>query len=486
MLKHCSTLSLDTSRRSLRMESRLSLAWAPSTLEEGEEVRWGGREGSMATLPRPRERMVCSLVEGGGLDSLHHTHWSAEDMLEAREDSQFESDMFITKDVVSLTDLQSREEITSVTKERCQLSSTVTTVNSPPMSVTTVELPFSTSASTSVTRVEGPYYSSVKMAEASSYLSEKRAEGPFLSTVPVSGRPQSSVRAIKVYAQCLRPHLSYKTVVITPHTTSKQVILGLLSRFRMKHRDPNLFHLTMEVRVDRASEEAQTILLEDNARPADMISCNPWAGCKFILQAKQGGLVKVYDSMVRPDSVYKCLIISEETTVGDTISILRSCYRDGEEEGELHLEEVGGGEERRLEEGERPLLLMAGWAEEEERRFLLRRGGGSFEREMGRGSVLRRTVRRRRGNTEEVLVDALSRVSTEDSEYQTTDTGSEAGSEEASCDSSGRSLEQEAMSTSSLHSSTRSTTPSDSSDWIAPDGYCSIYITGGGANSFFT
>ena len=488
MLKHCSTLSLDTSRRSLRMESRLSLAWAPNTLEEGEEVRWGGREGSMATLPRPRERMVCSLVEGVGLDSLHHNNWSA------REESQLESDNFISKDVVSLKDLQSREDITSVTKEECPPYSTVTRVKSPPTSsVTRVELPFSTSASrvegqfsTSVTKVEGPYLSSMKKTEGPSPLPEKRAEGPFLSTVPVSGRLQSSVRAIKVYAQCLRPHLSYKTVVITPHTTSKQVILGLLSRFRMKHRDPNLFHLTMEVRVDRASEEAQTILLEDNARPADMISCNPWAGCKFILQAKQGGLVKVYDSMVRPDSVYKCLIISEETTVGDTISILRSCYRDGEEEGELHLEEVGGGEERRLKEGERPLILMAGWGEEKERRFLLRRGGGSFEREMARGSVLRRTVRRRRGNTEEVLVDALSRLSTEDSEYQTTDTASEAGSEEASSDSSGRSLEQEAMSTSSLHSSSSSTTPSDSSDWIAPDGYCSIYITGGGANSFFT
>ena len=46
---------------------------------------------------------------------------------------------------------------------------------------------------------------------------------------------------IKVYATCLRPHLTYKTVMITPHTTSKQVILGLLNRFRMKHRDPKLF-----------------------------------------------------------------------------------------------------------------------------------------------------------------------------------------------------------------------------------------------------
>ena len=37
----------------------------------------------------------------------------------------------------------------------------------------------------------------------------------------------SNITAIKVYAQCLRPHLSYKTVIITRHTTSRQVVLGL-------------------------------------------------------------------------------------------------------------------------------------------------------------------------------------------------------------------------------------------------------------------
>ena len=59
-----------------------------------------------------------------------------------------------------------------------------------------------------------------------------------IDTLPVTN-------VIRVYATCLRPHMAYKTVMITPHTTSKQVILGLLSRFRMKHRDPKLFYLTM-------------------------------------------------------------------------------------------------------------------------------------------------------------------------------------------------------------------------------------------------
>ena len=186
----------------------------------------------------------------------------------------------------------------------------------------------------------------------------------------LSCSPRSS---IKVHAQCLRPHLSYKTVVISGQTTSKQVVLGLLSRFRMRHRDPNLYYLTMEVTVGPEGQE--TIILEDNARPVEMISCNPWATPKFILQTKQGGLVKVYDHLVRPDSVYKSLIISEETTVRNTIQILRCCYREDEEAGkevDLRLWEVGGGAERLLGEEERPLKLMEAWTKESSRRFLLR------------------------------------------------------------------------------------------------------------------
>ena len=278
MLKHVSTLSLDTSRRSLRTSGRLSLAW-----EDGDEVEMlstGRPPASLATLPRPRDK-----ERETSLPSLSPSSpWSFRVTLSP--ESEPESD---------------------------------------------VEL------------------------------------------VSGQSRPQSGVRAIKVYAQCLRPHLSYKTVVVTPHTTSKQVILGLLSRFRMRHRDPNLFYLTMEVTV--GPEGRQTITLEDNTRPVEMISCNPWATPKFILQTKQGGLVKVFDHLVRVDSVYKSLIISEETTVQDTIQILRCCYREDENAGkevDLRLWEVGGGAERLLGEKERPLKLMEAWTKESSRRFLLR------------------------------------------------------------------------------------------------------------------
>ena len=370
MLKHVSTLSLDTSRRSLRTSGRLSLAW-----EDGDEVEMlstGRPPVSLATLPRPRDKERES-----SLPSLSPSSpWSFRVTLSP--ESEPESDVEV---------------------------------------------------------------------------------------VSGQNRPQSGVKAIKVYAQCLRPHLSYKTVVVTPHTTSKQVILGLLSRFRMRHRDPNLFYLTMEVTVGGPADR-QTILLEDNARPSEMISCNPWGGCKFILQAKQGGLVKVYDHLVRPDSIYKSLIISGETTAGDTVRILRCCYREGEEGG-LHLWEVAEGLERRLGDEERPLVLMASWKEEEDRRLLLR-PSTFLERGMARGSVMRQTIRRRQrvmDTQAQMEVCAALSLCTLDS-----DTASELGSEE------GEGRVGEAMSTSS----------SDSSEWTSTPGYCSIYISGNGTDSFFT
>ena len=132
-----------------------------------------------------------------------------------------------------------------------------------------------------------------------------------------------SSRTIRVYTACLRPHVAYNTVIISPQTTSKEVIMRLLSKFKMKNRDPKLFYLTMEVTV---SQTFHTILLEDISCLAEIISCNPWGGCKFILQSKPGVKVKIYDHQIRPDSVYKSIIISKETTVSDTLCMLWSCY----------------------------------------------------------------------------------------------------------------------------------------------------------------
>ena len=216
----------------------------------------------------------------------------------------------------------------------------------------------------------------------------------------------SSVSAIKVYAQCLRPHLAYKTVIITRHTTSRQVVLGLLSRFRMKHRDPRLFYLTMEVNI--GEEKSRTISLEDGSCIADLISCNPWGTSRFRLKSRQGGLIKIYDGEVRVDSVYKSIIVSQVTTVKDTIDILENCYtaQDGTEL-KLHEFNPQTGGVRLLSDSEKPLEIQDEWGKDSPKIFQLKRAQEMicpcdpviqqpiFSRSLVRNSVLRQSIRKK-------------------------------------------------------------------------------------------
>jgi hypothetical protein len=64
---------------------------------------------------------------------------------------------------------------------------------------------------------------------------------------------------IKVYARCLRPDIEYKTLSITFQTTCREVVTSLLNKYRMRHRDPNLFYLTMEVTVRKAGKRRDVL-----------------------------------------------------------------------------------------------------------------------------------------------------------------------------------------------------------------------------------
>ena len=67
-----------------------------------------------------------------------------------------------------------------------------------------------------------------------------------------------------------------------------------------------LFYLTMDVTVKRTGIPIKrTMVLEEEARPAQLRSCNPWGECKFSLQMRKGGLVRVYDSVLVAELEYK-------------------------------------------------------------------------------------------------------------------------------------------------------------------------------------
>ncbi|XP_017063022.1 uncharacterized protein LOC108102507 [Drosophila eugracilis] len=161
---------------------------------------------------------------------------------------------------------------------------------------------------------------------------------------------------IKVYTNCLKIDIEYKTLGIQWDTTSKEVIGQLLRRLKMRHRDPRLFYLSMEVAVRRAG--VKTILvLDDDTRPAIMQACHPKGESRFCLQLKPGGLIRVHTSALQPSSQYKSLVISEETTSDELLHLLLGCYSSPEPVESFSLYEVCPGQEcqRKLHPDDLPL-----------------------------------------------------------------------------------------------------------------------------------
>ncbi|KAH8244237.1 hypothetical protein KR026_003419 [Drosophila bipectinata] len=165
---------------------------------------------------------------------------------------------------------------------------------------------------------------------------------------------------IKVYTNCLKIDIEYKTLGIQWDTTSKEVISQLLRRLKMRHRDPRLFYLSMEVAVRRAG--VKTILvLDDDTRPAIMQACHPKGESRFVLQLKPGGLIRVHTSALQPSSQYKSLVISEETTSDELLQLLLGCYSSPEPVECFSLYEVCPGQEcqRKLHPDDLPLRAQA-------------------------------------------------------------------------------------------------------------------------------
>ena len=99
--------------------------------------------------------------------------------------------------------------------------------------------------------------------------------------------------------------------------------MGLLSKFKLKHVDRNMFFLTMEVTIEKG--KTTMIRISEDDILSEMMKCNPWRDSKLRLSSKPGGFIRVYDTVIMPDSVYKSLYISSDTTVRDVISIALTC-----------------------------------------------------------------------------------------------------------------------------------------------------------------
>lgn len=205
-----------------------------------------------------------------------------------------------------------------------------------------------------------------------SSLSSRSSSYSSLSETQTS--PRLPTTTIKVFAKCLRSDIEYKTLGITYQTTCREVVTSLLSKYRMRHRDPNLFYLTMEVTLRKAG--FRTVLaLDEEARPAALQSCHPRGDSRFALQTRKGGLVKIYDGDLMPGSRYKSILVSERTTVDELIRILLNCYNSCERVEQFSLYEVCEEQEyqRKLHPDDCPLQVQHTWLRDLDFHFRIRR-----------------------------------------------------------------------------------------------------------------
>lgn len=139
----------------------------------------------------------------------------------------------------------------------------------------------------------------------------------------------SSETTIKVFAQTLSQEVEYVTLHVNTQTKSNQIVRTLLKKFRLKHRDPNLFYLTLDRWIRKDGLKFKSVmLLGDEACPLQLQQCcsnPPHNDIKFTLQMRAGALVKIYCSDVAPDARYKCVSLSTHTTVEETIELMLHC-----------------------------------------------------------------------------------------------------------------------------------------------------------------
>lgn len=227
--------------------------------------------------------------------------------------------------------------------------------------------PYRTRAADTLSLSSNASYSSLSPEPLSSRSSS------YSSLTETTSSPSTT---IKVFAKCLRSELEYKTLCINFQTTCREVVTSLLSKYRMRHRDPKLFFLTMEVTMRRSGKSVRTILaLDDEARPAALQSCHPKGDSRFCLQARRGALVRVYGSAIMPESQYKSLLISDRTTVDDLIQLLLNCHNSKERVEKFSLYEVCDSQEyqRKLHFDDNVLQVQSCWPSIHEFHYLIRR-----------------------------------------------------------------------------------------------------------------
>ena len=174
----------------------------------------------------------------------------------------------------------------------------------------------------------------------------------------------------------------YKSLLIKPETKVRDVVLKMMQKYQLLHRDPNLFFLTLELSDDNALQEGltkKTLVLDMDNRLMEFSSCHTWFTCRFVLRVKKGKEVKVVIEMLEQEKE-ETLMISKETAAETMIRMilqLIGLHRDECGNYCLYEESLSRRYQRKMGRKEKPWKILQQWKEEEEEegdfRFKMRR-----------------------------------------------------------------------------------------------------------------
>jgi len=182
-----------------------------------------------------------------------------------------------------------------------------------------------------------------------------------LKDTSTTSKPFSILRRsslLRLYTGSMLPEMEYKTVRVLPSTTASHLVTRLLDSFNLRHIDPHLFSVQLEL---GAGSNLLTLAPGDTL--FSLLTCMPWA-CKPYkarLQARPGGLLKIHCSCLLQACGVTSVKVAYDSKVEQVLEVVMKTRRE-ERGGDENLVEVSPeGRRRYLDAEEKPLDLMQAW-----------------------------------------------------------------------------------------------------------------------------
>ncbi|XP_027203277.2 RA domain-containing protein rau [Dermatophagoides pteronyssinus] len=180
---------------------------------------------------------------------------------------------------------------------------------------------------------------------------------------------------IKIFTRVLCTDVEYKTLSISNHTTSREIVQMILKKFRLNHRDPNLFYLTLEAWIKQTGIPIRSVMtLDDDACPALLQSCYRQKDLKFTLVMRRGENVRIHNRCQHGPSTLN-ILLSDRTNVEELTRLVTGILdlpTDNKQSYELYVYSPSCKIEQKLSPTDRSLAIRMEWPNQDFNRFEIR------------------------------------------------------------------------------------------------------------------